>query len=526
MRFIFSFIFLLFALPNFAQLQKSIAQNETDRQYKAPNNLRDTNQVRKLNMRINSKYPEFSPSLSADGETLYFTRRINGVNEDFYYAKPDTCGGWLSARNLGYPPNTANNESSFTITADDHYLFFMRSDNRSENGWERGGYDLYLAYRKAIDSPWSVPQSFGATINTPAFEGMPSLSPDIIDLYFASNRPGGYGGMDIWVSHFSFGLWQMPVNLGAKINTSGNETSPFISSDNSTLYFASDGHLGLGGIDLFRSKKVMDTLWEQAENLGAPFNSEGNDHSVFICANGQNAFFASDRGNKHHDLDIYETTLPQRLAPANTAFALCYVYDSITKERALLGSIQLFDSLGNELALYHSNKGDGSILLSLPLGKTFYFNVRGFNYQSFEGSISFPEACPKWCVLNFALLSNDYVRPTFDSTLLTVFYPKNETNLLDSQIAEIVDRLAFWKDKLELTIYINSYTDNTGTPMINIEKSTERANKITAALEKAGFSKDKIVATGFGDVNELVPNDSPENQDKNRRADIVVRWAE
>lgn len=486
---------------------------------------KDTNQVYRINQRINTRFPEFFPSQSADGQTLYYTRRVNGVNEDFFYALADSCGGWFTGRNMGYPPNTAAQESAFSISADDHYLFFMRSDNRSENGWGLGGCDLFLAYRKAVDSPWSIAESFGATINTPAFEGMPSLSPDLKSLYFVSNRPGGYGGMDIWVSHFEFGLWQMPINLGPQINTAGNETAPFISSDNRSLYFASDGHLGLGGLDLYLSKKIKDSVWEMPINLGTPINSSADDHSIFVCPNGKNAYFASDRNNADGNTDIYETSIPSGLAPEGTVFALCTVYDSLTKDPALLGSVTLYDSLGNEWAQYHANKGDGSILMSLPLNKTFSYEVKGFNYTTIQGTINFPEACPKWCTLPFALLPRDYVKPTYDSLVLSVWFPKNVTVLNDTQINAISTLLGYWKEQKELSIFVNSYTDNTGTPMINIQKSTIRANVVTSVISKMGFDPSIITSTGFGESSPLVPNDSPGNQDKNRRVEIMVHWS-
>lgn len=485
----------------------------------------DTNQVRKLNTRINSKFPDFCPSLSADKQSLYFTRRVNGVNEDFFVAHPDSCGGWFTARNMGYPPNTPANESSQTISSDDHYLFFMRSDNRSENGWARGGCDLYLAYRTTADSPWSVPESFGATINTPAFEGMPSLSPDIHDLYFVSNRPGGYGGLDIWVAHFHFGLWQMPVNLGPEINTPGNETAPFISSDNKTLYFASTGHPGLGGSDLFVSKMSDDKKsWSAAVNLGVPINSSADDHSIFVCPNGTETYFASDRNNADGDLDIYETTIPAAFAPASTAFTMCYVIDSLNKEPALVGSITLYDAEDNELAQYHANKGDGSILMSLPVGQAFRYEVRGYNYEPLNGSMYFSEPCPKWCEYRFPLLSKNYVRPTYDTALLTVHFAKNVISLQDSQLLQIQNVLLDWRDKKDISIFVNGYTDNTGTPMINIQKSTIRANVIAETIHSLGFDYSIITATGFGDESPLAPNDSPENQDLNRRVEIVLRY--
>lgn len=484
----------------------------------------DTNKVIALGPRINTSVPELFPSIAADGQTLYFTRRINGRNEDFYFARPDSCGGWLTACNMGYPPNTAAQESAMTISADNHYLFFMRSDNRSDNGWGRGGCDLYLAYRVAADSPWSVPESFGATINTPAFEGMPSLSPDITDIYFSSNRPGGYGGLDIWVSRFEYGLWQLPKNLGPAVNTAGNEISPFISSDNRSLYFSSDGHPGLGGSDLYLSRKTGDSVFSVAINLGYPINSTFDENGLYIAPDGHYALLASDRNNSSGNLDIYETTLPEAIAPLPTAFVLCYIYDSISKEVAQYGSITLSDAAGKTIAVYQGNRGDGSVLMSLPLNTIFNYEVKAFSYQSFTGSLYYTEVCPDACTLQLPLLKQGYIKPTTDSPLLTVCYPKNVTDLPDSTIAKLRGILGDWKTIPDITIFVNGYTDNTGTPMINLQKSTIRANVLAQFLKEEGFPADRIQATGFGEANPVAPNDSPGNQDKNRRAELIIRY--
>jgi tetratricopeptide (TPR) repeat protein len=486
--------------------------------------VQDTNQVYNLGSRINSRYAETFPSLASDKQTLYFTRRVNGIDEDFYFAKPDSCGGWFAARNMGSPPNTSAQEGAQAISSDDHYLFFMRNENRSENGWALGGYDLYMAYRIACDSPWSVPQSFGATINTPAFEGMPSLSPDINDLYFVSDRPGGYGGKDIWVTRFEQGLWQLPRNLGPGVNTSGNETAPFIAADNKTLYFSSDGHPGLGASDLFISHKITDTVWTPAENLGYPINSPADDNSMFVTADGKTVLFASDRDKMAGDFDIYETTLPERLLPQSTAYVLCYIYDSISKRPAEYGgSVTLYDSLGNEWAMYHGNRGDGSLLMSLPLNTSFSYEAKGFSCKPSTGTLIFTEACPVACTTSFALLPSDYVKPLTDTFLMSLQFHKNITALTDSQQHALVAALAPWMGRTDVVVMINCYTDNSGTPMINEEKSAVRAQSVAAVVEAAGFLPGTIIASGFGEANPLVPNDTPENQDKNRRAEIIVR---
>ncbi len=142
------------------------------------NVLKDT--VYNLGERINTRFPELHPFIPADTSQLYFTRMVNGVDMDCYHTHLDTCGDWLSGGNLGRPTNTPDHEAAQTVSADGHYLFYMRCDNRSENGWDQGGCDLFMAY--TADSVWSIGQSFGATINTTAYEGMPCLSPDNRDL--------------------------------------------------------------------------------------------------------------------------------------------------------------------------------------------------------------------------------------------------------------------------------------------------------------------------------------------------------
>lgn len=487
---------------------------------------RDTIQARKFSFRINSPYPEFFPRYSADGKRLYFTRRINGVNEDFYYSEPDTCGDWFWASNLGYPPNTAAQESAMFISADDHYLFFMRSDNRSENGWGRGGCDLYMAYRVHTDSAWSDAESFGATINTPAFEGMPSLSSDLKDLYFVSNRPGGYGGLDIWVSHFQMGVWQMPINLGPEINTAKDESAPFIAADGQTLFFASEGHKGFGAIDLFSAKKINDTTWTLPHNLGLPINSSANDHSIYVAENGKSILFASDRNNQAGDLDLYESSLPRYSQIESRAFAKIYIKDSLSNSPAPMASITLLDSIGNTLGQYHANKGDGSLVLSFPIGRAVQYQVKAFGFHTQEGSIQFPEACEKWCEMDFLLIPKNYIRPTKDSLIYLLHFSKNTVQITDSIKNEMIERIKPFIEKPNLSIYINSYTDNSGTPILNIEKSTQRANAVADALKALNLSTEQLFVNGYGEENPIAPNDTEENKDLNRRVELLVKWSD
>lgn len=476
-----------------------------------------------MGCRINTEVAEMYPYITADGKSIYYTRRTNGIDEDFYRSDVDSCGGWFSGKTLGYPLNTTSQEAAQSISADRHYLFFMRCDNRSPNGWDKGGCDLYMAY--TADSNWSTPESFGATINTPGYEGMPCLSSDNRELFFVSDRPGGYGGLDIWMTRFENGLWQMPRNLGPEINTPGNEVAPYLFADNETLYFASDGHIGMGGSDLFMAKKINDSTWSAAENLGYPINTPFDEISLNLTADGTHAYFTSNRNNDAGNFDIYEMNWPKELQPKPVTFIKGYVYDSISHDRLNYTSLVVSDAAnGRELYRYTSNRGDGSFTFSLPVGKQYSIFADRINFQYRYDTLScdsqyLAEPMP----YKIALLPSDYQKPVTDTLALSVYFKKNSTVLSDSEKQAVITALQQWKEQKDIQIFVNGYTDNSGTPMINEQLSYQRAYLISNILTGMGFDNSIVIVHGWGEANPLAENDTEENRDKNRRVEIVIR---
>ncbi len=474
---------------------------------------------------INTGDAEMFPWISADEQKIFLTRRVNHSDEDFFVAVMDTCGGWYSARNMGSPPNTPNQEAAQMISADGHYLFFMQCENRSENGWTQGGCDLYMSY--TADSVWSVPQSFGATINTPAYEGMPCLSADNRELYFVSNREGGYGGMDIWVSRFENGLWQVPRNLGPAVNTAGDETAPFIHIDNNTLYFSSNGHPGFGGADLFMTQRVTDTSWAIPVNLGLPVNSPADESSLCISIDGKQLYFASDRDSIAGNFDIYTMRLPEKLQPVPVNMVKGYVYDSLSGSRLNYASIYIRDVHTQE-NLYHfnSNRGDGSFMITLVTGKKYLVHTDRIAYQDGNDTLDLTAATdPKAvCAYNIALLPADYVAPVEDSIILTIQFPINSQKLTDSDKGYIQTAMGPWLfDYAGAMFFVSGYTDNTGTPMINEQLSYMRAGVVARELEALGIDPMNIQVKGWGEANPVADNNTEEGKILNRRVEVVVR---
>lgn len=480
-----------------------------------------------LGPRVNTQYPELFPSMAVDTQTLYFTRRVNNIDDDLYRAAYDSCGGWLQARDMGYLPNTSDQENSLFISADGHYSFFTRCGNRSLDGWSEGECDIFMSYRVANDSPWTIAQPFGSTINTPAFEGMPSLSPDNRELYFVSDREGGYGGYDIWVSVFDDGLWQLPTNAGPGVNSPGNETAPYINVDNKTLYFTSDWWPGLGGTDLYMSTKAADGTLGKALNLGYPINTAHDEKSACVTMDGSKLYFATDRQGPAGNYDLMEVPLPDHLRPVPVSYITGFVYDSISRERLVYSSIYVKDArTGEQIYKVQSNRGDASYLITLHLGTTYALHTEHIGYTSVDDTIVFDRQYLQQPLRhNVPMLVVGYkeYKPIKDSVVAIVHFDVNRVELTQEDKDAIREGILPWIEETDVQILVNGYTDNTGTPMINEGLSHKRAKLVADYLKKLGVYEMAIEARGWGEAKMIASNETEEGQRQNRRVEITIK---
>ncbi len=220
----------------------------------APVNLGDS---------INSATSEYYPSFTIDDSILVFTRRGEGIREDFVESKL-TPTGYSKATIIKGDINLEPSKGAINISQDGDWLLF--AGNFAGKGY--GDFDLYISYN--TPTGWSEPVNLGANINTEFWESSPSLSADKNALYFSSNRPGGYGGKDLYVSYRVNGKWQPAENMGPEINTAGDELAPFIHADNQTLYFTSNGLPGYGGFDNYVVRKTGRKNLGQARKSRLP----------------------------------------------------------------------------------------------------------------------------------------------------------------------------------------------------------------------------------------------------------------
>jgi len=468
---------------------------------------------RNLGDSINTEVSEYFPTITIDGNTLIFTRRVNHINEDFYESQK-VNGTWSKAVSLPGNINTNNNEGAQSVSQDGQWLIFTGCN--FPDGY--GSCDLYISY--LTPDGWSTPENLGDSINTEFWESSPSLSPDKKDLYFSSRQPDGYGGSDLYVSHRQAnGHWSIPENLGPTINTIGDEAAPFIHADNQTLYFTSNGHPGYGGDDLFVTRKQPDGTWSKPENLGYPINTIENEGSLIIAADGKTAYYASDRADSRGGLDLYTFELREDIRPAKTLWVKGRVFDSTTR-KGLPSSVVLTD-LGTRQVISNLQTDEtGNYLITLPEGRDYAFEVKRKAYLFFSENFS------------LSLSPNDTVyqidiplQPLATGAVVVlknIFFDPNKYDLKPESGAELAEIVQLLKDNPTLKIQINGYTDNSGNPADNIKLSEDRAKSVTDYLIAKGIAPIRLSSKGWGDTQPIADNNTPEGRARNRRTELKV----
>ena len=252
---------------------------------------------------INSEMAEYLPFISADGKQFVITRKVKGemdLQEDFFYSQKDERNNWRKVKRMN-SINTPFNEGAISVSADGRLLIFTACNRQGG----KGSCDLYL---KIIGSQNPINLKI---VNSKSWDTQGCFSPDGKFLYFVSNRPGGYGGKDIWISEIGKNGFGEPFNAGPIINTEYNEMSPFLHADNLTFYFASDGHIGMGEFDLFVSRrKNASQTWMSPKNMGYPINTYKVENSLIVATNGKTAYYVSDRSGYGFE-DIFSFHLPK-----------------------------------------------------------------------------------------------------------------------------------------------------------------------------------------------------------------------
>jgi outer membrane protein OmpA-like peptidoglycan-associated protein len=471
---------------------------------------------------INTSDDEYWPSITADGQTLMFTRQPNisnnpdftGVVQEDFYISTYSDNKWQKAVNAGAPLNTIQNEGAQTLSSDGTYMYFTAC-NRPGG---LGNCDLYFSAFK--NGKWSEPVNLGAPVNTNRWESTPSISADGKTLFFSSSRPGGFGGKDIWLTRLNDkNKWTEPVNLGSVINTDGDEMSPFIHFDGKTLYFASDGKVGMGGYDLFVTRMNDDSTWTDPKNLGYPINTYNDEMGLIIEAGGQKAYYSSVR-DKSKGKDIFSFNLYESARPNPVSYMKGKVYDKETG-KLLRADYELINLSTGKIIVKNTTDETGNFLVCLPSGYNYGINVSrpGYLFYSdnfmFEGLHTASKPFIKKIILNPAVVGEKM-------QLSNVFYEIDSWQLKKESITELDNLATLLSENKNLVMEIGGYTDSTGSEQYNMALSEKRALSVVNYLVKKGISSARLRYKGYGNTSPLGDNVTVEGRKLNRRTEAKI----
>ena len=478
-----------------------------------------------LGENINTVYDEYINAVTSDDQRLFFTRKLpkdeqtldqaNNFEEDFYYSlKKDSL--WEMAQDLGPPINTHGNEGAISISPDGQFLFFAACNR--DDGY--GSCDLYWS-RKTGDR-WSVPLNLGPVVNSQAWDSQPTFSSDGRTLYFASKRPGGKGSSDLWKTELlPGGEWMPPVNLGDSINTKDAEMAPFIHPDDLTLYFTSNGHPGMGGLDLFYSRKDNNGSWMKPVNLGYPINTYADEITLVVNAAGDLAYISSDKLGGKGRQDVYSFKLYKEAQPLKVTYFKGIVFDKETKKR-LEAKFELIDLTSGKVVIEsHSDPVNGEFLVALPTNKDYALNVSktGYLFYSDHFALKGENSKARPFIRDIPLQEINIGETV---VLKNIFFDTDKYELKPESRSELENLINLLQTNGKIRIEISGHTDNAGTPAYNLILSKNRAKAVYDYLVEHGISSVRLTYEGYGLAKPIDTNETEQGRANNRRTEFLV----
>ncbi len=487
-------------------------------------NPKDKITIKNLGPGVNSVFNDYAPVISGDEGTLIFTSRRDNTTgggkaeddnewyEDLYHSvKSDTI--WSTAVNMGPTINSPVHDASVGLSPDGQELFMYKDDGKN-----RG--DIYVSI--LTGTVWSSPKALGSTINSNgSWEKSASTTADENIIFFSTNKHGGYGGHDIYMTRkLPSGEFGPAINLGPKINTKHDEDCPFIHLDGKTLYFSSKGHKSMGGYDIFHCTIDLKTgeIISEVENIGYPINTADDDVFFVWTADNKRAYFASEREGGFGEKDIY--MLIREDADADLAVLKGKIISCETK-KPVAATIIVTDLATQEtVGIYNSNASSGKYTVILPAGKNYGITVEAQGYLFYSKNIDIPKLDHYVEYKDEICLNRLKVGTTM--VLRNVFFDVDKASLRKESEDELERLEKILRLNPTMKIEIDGHTDNDGSEEHNMKLSEQRAKAVLDYLVTKGISAQNLKWKGYGESMPQVPNDTPENKQLNRRTEIKI----
>ena len=486
---------------------------------KKPIDVKITN----LGPEVNSKYPDYHPSISADENTLLFISRrenttgaqVDILDNHYYediYISEKVAKKWTPAETMGFGINTESHDGCVGLSPDGQELFVYR--------WsQEGNGDLYSS--DLVGAEWSAPRHLGANINSKAWESDVSVTPDKKVIFFTSTKKGGFGGRDIYMARrLPNGEYAVPINLGPKINTELDEDAPFIHPDGKTLYFSSQGHKSMGGYDIFSCTINIEkaAILTDPINVGFPINTADDDVFFVWSPDNKRAYFASERKGGYGEKDIY---LLERTDIEAALVVLKGIVRSSKDSIPLGAKITVIDNATQQsMGVYESNNSSGKYIVILPEGKNYGIRVESPGYLFYSKNIHIPVLEQYHEIEDEVYL--DQMEVGTKITLRNVFFDVDKATLRPESEAELAKLVEVLKNNKSMKIQISGHTDSDGNEDHNLKLSEERAHAVVDYLVAKGIDAYRLTFKGFGETKPVVANDTPENKQMNRRTEIEI----
>lgn len=474
---------------------------------------------------INSLSNDYTPQVNPMGDKLYFTSvrkggfdnqsdptKKNDWGQDIYVSRRQN-GQWGKPQLLPPPINSMESDFGSSFTGDGQTMVYVRCGDKQTIG----GCDLFITH--LTGTAWAEPVNMGNVVNSSAWDSQPTISSDGTKIIFSSTRKGGYGGSDLYMTEKNhLGDWGIPQNLGSTVNTPLDDKSPYIASDGKTLYYASEGHPGFGGLDIFYC--LFDKgKWSTPINLGAPLNSAGDDKYFSISASGNAAYFAASRYAEGDD-DIFQIELPDHLKPKPSVVVQGVVSNANTSEP--LEAVVLVEDIetGDLVALNKSNGTSGEYVIVLPIDRNYSVSASKDGYffysQSFElpRDTSFQE-----------MIKNIQLEPIEKGTkvvLNNIFFESGKAELKPISYVELNKAVELLNNNGTMVVEVGGHTDNVGSDVLNQKLSQSRAKAVVDYLVLAGIEASRLQAKGYGESTPIASNDTSEGRKANRRTEFII----
>lgn len=486
---------------------------------------------------VSTPKDEYLAFISPDDQMCFYTRKLPVINKNqvyttdkevevFMVSKKDNTNVFSSGEPMPYPFNeSGDNQGGCTITIDNKRLYFAMM---KQEGGNQPNCDIYVSENHGGE--WEPIKKLSANVNHPVYwDSQPTVSADGNTIYFASDRPGGFGGIDIYFTTKDpkTGAWSVPKNAGPKINTSGDEKTPFIHSDSETLYFSSNGHFGFGGYDIFYIRKDDKHEWLEAENIGYPINTEADDTGFFVSTDSKTGYFFSYdegkmRGKGVGRYDLFSFELYKEARPQETTFLKGDVKDN-AGNKIEGAKVEITNTVTKEKtkAVVDSTTGTFMVAVNLKKKDDVLITVKKDDYAFSSQVVSVKDASidnkpkPISLEMNEAKQGSSFV-------INNLYYNTNSADMKQESFVVLDAFVEFLKENPTMTIEVQGHTDNVGQAAANEALSANRAFTVKSYLETKGIEGKRIAAKGFGPKKPIADNGTEDGRAKNRRTEFLI----